>query len=79
MKETVWTLTLTTVASLFIGGRLMNAEQPKTPSSSNPFTVTLSVDAAKPQGELKPIWRFFGADEPNYAYMKNGRSSQGTR
>jgi len=26
-----------------------------------------------PQGELKPIWRFFGADEPNYAYMTNGR------
>src|SRR6185295_19777063 len=23
--------------------------------------------------KLKPIWRFFGADEPNYATMKNGR------
>jgi xylan 1,4-beta-xylosidase len=30
------------------------------------------VDAGKPRGELKPIWRFFGADEPNYAYMKDG-------
>ena len=26
-----------------------------------------------PRGDLKPIWRFFGADEPNYAYMKDGK------
>src|SRR5437773_2507065 len=37
------------------------------------FPVTITVDAARPQGELKPIWRFFGADEPNYASMKDGR------
>ncbi len=24
-------------------------------------------------GNLKPVWRFFGADEPNYATMKDGR------
>jgi len=38
-----------------------------------PFPVAISVDAAKPLGELKPIWRFFGADEPNYATMKDGK------
>ena len=38
-----------------------------------PFPVAISVDAAQPLGELKPIWRFFGADEPNYATMKDGR------
>jgi xylan 1,4-beta-xylosidase len=37
------------------------------------FPVTIKVDAARPQGELVPIWRFFGADEPNYATMKDGR------
>src|SRR5688500_15612505 len=37
------------------------------------FAVTIRVDAAKPVGEMKPIWRFFGADEPNYATMKDGR------
>jgi xylan 1,4-beta-xylosidase len=37
------------------------------------FPVTIKIDAARPQGELKPIWRFFGADEPNYAHMKDGR------
>src|SRR5262245_15443328 len=34
--------------------------------------VAIRVRADKPGAELKPIWRFFGADEPNYAYMKDG-------
>jgi len=40
---------------------------------NQPFAVQIQVDAARSLGELKPIWRFFGADEPNYATMKNGR------
>ena len=40
--------------------------------SAEPFAVSIQVDAASDLGELKPIWRFFGADEPNYAYMPNG-------
>jgi xylan 1,4-beta-xylosidase len=43
------------------------------PATSALFPVTIAVDAAKPTGELTPIWRFFGADEPNYAYMKDGK------
>jgi xylan 1,4-beta-xylosidase len=39
-----------------------------------PFPVTVRVDAATAYGELRPIWRFFGADEPNYATMKDGRA-----
>ena len=38
-----------------------------------PIRVTIHVDAGSDLGELKPIWRFFGADEPNYAYMKDGQ------
>ncbi len=37
------------------------------------FPVTIKVNAAKPIGDWKPIYRFFGADEPNYATMKDGR------
>ena len=37
------------------------------------FPVEIQVDAARATGPLQPIWRFFGADEPNYATMKNGR------
>ncbi len=35
--------------------------------------ATIRVDAAAPAGPLKPIWGFFGHDEPNYTYMKDGR------
>ncbi|CAN5909510.1 beta-xylosidase [soil metagenome] len=41
------------------------------------FPVSITIDAGKPVGELKPIWRFFGADEPNYAYMKDGKKLLG--
>lgn len=41
------------------------------------FPVAVRVDVSAPQTELRPIWRFFGADEPNYAYMKNGRKLLG--
>jgi xylan 1,4-beta-xylosidase len=38
------------------------------------FDVSIRVDVAKTRGTLKPIWRFFGADEPNYAYMQHGKT-----
>ena len=41
--------------------------------AADAFPVSIRVDAGQTNGELKPIWRFFGADEPNYAYMKNGQ------
>ncbi len=37
------------------------------------FPVTIRVDTAKTRGDLVPLWRFFGSDEPNYATMKDGR------
>lgn len=37
------------------------------------FPVTITVDASRSAGPLKPVWRFFGADEPNYATMKDGQ------
>ena len=53
------------------------AEAPGAASSQKPgtneFAVAINVDASQVLGEMKPIWRFFGADEPNYAYMKDGK------
>jgi xylan 1,4-beta-xylosidase len=49
---------------------LLRAASPVEPEA---FPVTIQVDAAKTLGDLQPIWRFFGADEPNYATMKDGR------
>lgn len=37
------------------------------------FPVTISVDANRVVGDFRPVWRFFGADEPNYAYMRDGK------
>ena len=37
------------------------------------FPVHIAVDASISQGKAEPVWRFFGADEPNYATMKDGR------
>jgi len=42
------------------------------------FPVTIKVDAKKTLGEVNPVWRFFGADEPNYATMKDGRTTLST-
>jgi xylan 1,4-beta-xylosidase len=36
------------------------------------FPVDVRVDASKAIGSLPPIWRFFGADEPNYATLPEG-------
>lgn len=35
--------------------------------------VSIRVDATRVVGEMKPIWAFFGYDEPNYTYMKDGK------
>jgi xylan 1,4-beta-xylosidase len=56
-------MTLKPIPLLLLSATLASAES---------FPVTITVDVERPGKELKPIWRFFGADEPNYAYMKNG-------
>jgi xylan 1,4-beta-xylosidase len=35
--------------------------------------IAIHVDASKRLGPLTPMWAFFGHDEPNYTYMKDGR------
>ena len=42
------------------------------PTTSSAFPVTVTVDASRDLGALPPIWRFFGADEPNYATATDG-------
>jgi len=42
-------------------------------ATESPRPVSISVDASRVEGRLPPVWRFFGADEPNYATMKDGR------
>jgi len=67
--------TLKAALALFASvSRLAAQDQSNAPAAApGPFPVQIQVDAAKTTGEIHPIWRFFGADEPNYAYMKDGR------
>lgn len=46
---------------------------PRSVRAAEALPVTIRVDAAQPIGAMTSIWRFFGADEPNYATMKDGQ------
>lgn len=35
--------------------------------------VVIDVDAAHADGNYRPAWNYFGADEPNYVYSENGK------
>ncbi len=70
MKFTATPLLLPT--ALFLSAATLGAQTNK-PAPPAAVPVTIQIHADKPLGELKPIWRFFGADEPNYAYMKDGK------
>src|SRR6186713_1358913 len=35
--------------------------------------ATIHIDLKKELGDMKPIWAWFGYDEPNYTYMKDGK------
>ncbi|HXN26856.1 MAG TPA: hypothetical protein VN902_07015 [Candidatus Acidoferrales bacterium] len=42
-----------------------------------PDNVTIHVQADRPAGALRPIWNYFGYDEPNYTYTPNGKKLLG--
>jgi xylan 1,4-beta-xylosidase len=61
--------------SAHMSPRALNIASAAEPDPAQPpFPVSIRVDASKPQGALKPVWRFFGYDEPNYTYMKDGKT-----
>ena len=43
------------------------------PAANDSFLVKLTVDASQPDGPFNDSWRFFGADEPNYATKRDGK------
>ncbi|HEY1662220.1 MAG TPA: beta-xylosidase [Verrucomicrobiae bacterium] len=42
-------------------------------AETNSFPVTLQVHAGQSAGPLTPTWRFFGYDEADYTYLKDGK------
>ena len=41
--------------------------------TQTPAQPIIEVDLSLQKGPMKPIWAWFGYDEPNYTYMKDGR------
>jgi len=66
----LWLLGTAAVSTALILG---TREPAAVPSRQNSFSVNITVDAAKPIGDMNPAWRFFGGDEPNYATMHDGK------
>src|SRR5581483_1608865 len=62
---------LAALSVLFVAGPLSAADG--SVQTNNAFPVSIRVNAAVVRGSLRPVWRFFGADEPNYAYLTNGK------
>ena len=68
MKKTV----LFAASMLLLSSGVALAD-PTATNGASAFAVTIHVDAAKTVGDLTPIWRFFGYDEANFTYMKDGK------
>ncbi len=62
------------IMNLLFVGSLLAIEPNPANFATNSFPVSITVDAGRSLGELKPIWRMFGADEPNYATTPDGKS-----
>jgi xylan 1,4-beta-xylosidase len=68
------TVSLITASARFCGILLLLAAAASSASaqiSSAPVAIT--VDFAQPKGPMQPLWAYFGYDEPNYTYMKDGQ------
>ncbi len=59
--------TLLTALLFLIKADLIFAQQ------NNQQPATLNIDLKATTGDMSPIWAWFGHDEPNYTYMKDGR------
>src|SRR3972149_900206 len=39
----------------------------------DPGIIIINVDLSHVKGPMSPVWAWFGYDEPNYTYMKDGK------
>jgi xylan 1,4-beta-xylosidase len=68
-----WTLPiLISIATITVAGRVARQAAPTGRS-----TVTIKIDGNDRIAPLRPVWAWFGYDEPNYTYMKDGKKLLG--
>jgi xylan 1,4-beta-xylosidase len=54
-----------------------DSQQPAPAAAPGLIPITINVHASQATGPYKPIWNYFGADEPNYIYADNGKKLLG--
>ena len=60
--------TLTLIAAVTASASAIALQAPPQPAA-----VTIRIDANGPIGPMRHMWAWFGYDEPNYTYMKDGK------
>lgn len=55
------------------GGMLALFAGPTARAQTLPAPVAITADFGQPRGAMQPLWAYFGYDEPNYTYMKDGQ------
>jgi xylan 1,4-beta-xylosidase len=66
-------LAIWSLAFWFFHPCFLKAQDQKNAPVTTPEQVTLQVDLAQQKGKMDPVWAWFGYDEPNYTYMKDGQ------
>lgn len=65
------------LAALLVGALIFASftwkNHSKTTGQRDDQPVSINVNLASEKGPMKPIWSWFGYDEPNYTYMKDGK------
>ncbi len=60
-------------SAIVIASLMVFACHPYTGKAQAAKPVAITVNLDKPTGNMNPIWAWFGYDEPNYTYMKDGK------
>ena len=71
MSSSARLFTLGLLLALAVAPAFVQAQTAATDGPAAPVVIT--VNAAKTTGDLQPIWRWCGYDEPNYTYAPNGK------
>jgi xylan 1,4-beta-xylosidase len=64
---------LASAVVMFAAATAISASSIPQTAASEKTPVQITVATAETLGPMSPVWAWFGNDEPNYAYMKDGR------
>jgi xylan 1,4-beta-xylosidase len=62
---------------LLLAGAIAFFKPPVAQSQQTPDHVSIQIHFNQSEGPLRPVWNYFGYDEPNYTYAANGKKLLG--